>query len=323
VSSLLQVDILVEQVQILDATALEASINEEPFSGGSVAVTPAKSALVTQVYSRQMASATKLALSRFFPEDHLVLMVSAAGVSSQASVVECPLHELDHQKVDHLTSVWVPALAPLEAFRSATTVQRIIASLRAPNGCPWDRKQTHATLRDAVIAEAYEVVDAIDENDPDHLAEELGDLSLLVALHSQIAEESGSFTIEDVYDHVNRKLIRRHPHVFGDVVAESPADVIRTWQGVKAEERKARGVAEPEATPFDKLPKSMPVLTKISRLEKPDNRAIVHEATTELGDRLLDAVEAILRTGHDPERELELAYRRRASVGAMLPKENR
>ncbi|MER3485647.1 MAG: hypothetical protein C4345_06455, partial [Chloroflexota bacterium] len=120
-------------------------------------------------------------------------------------------------------------------MRPAGLQQRCTAS------SAWDRKQTHDSLSSAVIEEAYEVVDAIEEGDANHLAEELGDLLLQVALHAQIAEEAGTFTIEDVYDHVNRKLVRRHPHVFGTVVAETPEQVRATWHEIKAEERQQSG----------------------------------------------------------------------------------
>jgi tetrapyrrole methylase family protein/MazG family protein len=178
-------------------------------------------------------------------------------------------------------------------------------------GCPWDRKQTHETLREAAIEEAYEVVDAIDEGDGEHLAEELGDLLLQVALHAQIAEEAGEFSIEDVYDHVNRKLVRRHPHVFGDANAKTPEDVITTWQGVKAQERKSRGEIEVERDPLDKLPRSMPVLTRVAEVMKSSLPVGQNASADRLGDDLLAAVEALVVAGHDPERELERAYRRR------------
>jgi tetrapyrrole methylase family protein/MazG family protein len=169
VATTLGVDPLAVGAQLVDAAELDAWLAANPF-GGVLDLSPARPMLIGQVYSREMASAVKLSLSRIFPDDHNVSVVTAAGVSGSESKIGCPLHELDRLPVNHLTSVWVPAQDPLAATRSGATLHRLAAILRSPEGCPWDRKQTHETLRWAAIEEAYEVVDAIDENDGDHLA---------------------------------------------------------------------------------------------------------------------------------------------------------
>ena len=106
----------------------------------------------------------------------------------------------------------------------------VIAKLRAPDGCQWDREQTHATLRPNMLEEAYEAVDAIDDNDMTHLKEELGDVLLQVVLHAQIASEEGAFSIEDVARGIKEKLIHRHPHVFGDTKVNSTKDILDNWK---------------------------------------------------------------------------------------------
>lgn len=116
----------------------------------------------------------------------------------------------------------------------------VIAKLRAPDGCQWDREQTHLSLRPNMLEEAYEAVDAIDDNDMVHLKEELGDVLLQVVLHAQIAKEDGAFTIEDVAKGIKDKLIHRHPHVFGDVKVNSTKDILDNWDKLKAEEKKHR-----------------------------------------------------------------------------------
>src|SRR5688572_17973901 len=116
---------------------------------------------------------------------------------------------------------------------------RLIARLRAPGGCPWDREQTHESLKPMTIEEAYEVLEAIDGGDDEHLAGELGDLLLQVVFHSQIAAEQGRFTVRDVAHRVSEKMVRRHPHVFGTETAETPAEVLRNWESIKAEEARA------------------------------------------------------------------------------------
>jgi len=116
----------------------------------------------------------------------------------------------------------------------------VIRVLRSENGCPWDREQTHTSLRPNMIEEAYEAVDAIDEKSPEHLREELGDVLLQVLLHSQIASEAGEFTIEDVAKELKDKLIHRHPHVFGSAKVNSADDVVVNWDKLKQEEKTER-----------------------------------------------------------------------------------
>ncbi|MFT4041284.1 MAG: MazG nucleotide pyrophosphohydrolase domain-containing protein, partial [Thermomicrobiales bacterium] len=220
-------------LQMVDAQHLAAVVDMEPFGAGSLGVDPARPLLVAQVYNREMAAAAKLALGRVYPDEHPVTVVRAVpGDAAQTQTI--PLAQLDRQAPDHLTSLYVPPLDPLDAFRSGETLTRIVARLRAPGGCPWDREQTPQSLRNSVLEEAYEVVEAIDAEDYAALAEELGDLLLIVSMQAQLAEEAGDFTVEDVYEEITRKLIRRHPHVFGDVTATTPDAVVTTWEGVKA-----------------------------------------------------------------------------------------
>ena len=117
---------------------------------------------------------------------------------------------------------------------------KTIEILRSPNGCQWDREQTHATLKKNMLEEAYEAVDAINDNDTKHLKEELGDVLLQVVLHSQIASENGEFNIDDVAAGINKKLIHRHPHVFGNVKVNSTDDILRNWEELKKEEKPHR-----------------------------------------------------------------------------------
>ena len=125
-------------------------------------------------------------------------------------------------------------------YKNLEELIAVIAKLRAPDGCQWDREQTHSSLRPNMIEEAYEAVDAIDDNDMTHLKEELGDVLLQVVLHAQIAEEEGAFTIEDVAQGIKDKLIHRHPHVFGNVKVNSTKDILDNWEKLKQEEKKHR-----------------------------------------------------------------------------------
>lgn len=115
-------------------------------------------------------------------------------------------------------------------------MRQVVATLRSPNGCPWDREQTHQSLKKYLIEEAYELLEAIDENDDDHMVEELGDVLLQIMLHAQIGEDEGYFTIDDVIEAITSKMIRRHPHVFGDKAAKTVDEVLSNWQDIKQNE---------------------------------------------------------------------------------------
>ena len=133
----------------------------------------------------------------------------------------------------------------------------IVARLRAPGGCPWDREQTHDSLKRNLLEESYEVIEAIDHGDPAVLSEELGDLMVQVAFHADIAREAGEFQLEDVLRKINSKLVRRHPHVFADGHAEDAREVERNWEQIKEQERKAKGESK---SPVEGIPKDLPAL---------------------------------------------------------------
>ena len=143
----------------------------------------------------------------------------------------------------------------------------IMAKLRAPGGCPWDREQTHASLRPYLLEEAYEVLDAIDHGDTDALRDELGDLLLQVVFHSELAGETGAFTIADVANAIASKLVRRHPHVFGDVAVRDAGDVMRNWREIKAAERAAKQAdAGGSAGVLDGVPRALPALARAQKV---------------------------------------------------------
>jgi len=158
-------------------------------------IDPTVPLLVCQVYSPRIASHVKLALGKHYGDEHEVLLVRAAGVPGEERVERRPLYALDRGPgADHLTSVWVPPLAPLHAVREPQTLQEIMARLRAPDGCPWDREQTHDSLRRYLLEETYEALEALDKGDPAALEEELGDLLLQIVFHAQVADEPERLT---------------------------------------------------------------------------------------------------------------------------------
>jgi tetrapyrrole methylase family protein / MazG family protein len=310
----LQIDPIAQGLQVADAEELAATVSAEPFASGQLRVDPTRPLLVAQLYNRELASAVKIALSRLYPDEYRVELIRAAGIPGEQSTKETPLHALDRQEVDHLTSLWVPPMALLEAVRSPESLIRIVARLRAPGGCPWDREQTPRTLRNAVLEEAYEVVDAIDAGDDEGLAEELGDLLLLVAMQAQIAEENGAFRIEDVVEGVNRKLIRRHPHVFGSISATTPDAVIATWEGVKERERAEKGESKARQNSIDRLPRAMPATRKIIEILAP-RTGLVSPQDPDAGNELLEAIRGLIEQGLDPEIALEASLRRSMEQG--------
>ena len=152
-------------------------------------------------------------------------------------------------------------LTPGQWFDKLVAVQ---ARLRAPNGCPWDREQTHQSLRTYLIEEAYEVLEALESGNDTKFAEEMGDLLLQIVFHSQIACEEGRFTVAEVIREIHDKMIRRHPHVFGETRAKDSAEVLRNWERIKAEERRNTG-NKGDSSPGDGLPKEASLLDGVSR----------------------------------------------------------
>lgn len=214
-------------LQILDALAVAEQYHPP--------INPALPALLAQVYSRDVASSLKLTLMNQYPDEFQVTLVHAAG-DPDAAVESLSLFEIDRSaRIDITTSLYLPALDELSSFES---LQNIIAHLRAPEGCPWDREQTHQSLRPYLIEEAYEVLDTLDADNPQALCQELGDLLLQILLHTQIAIDQGEFYMSDLLRHLNEKMLRRHPHVFGDLAPTSDlAQLSRIWNEVKAAEK--------------------------------------------------------------------------------------
>ena len=237
-----------EGVQIFDGLDI-AAMHHPP-------INPDYPALVGQIYSRDVASDIKLILMNQYPDEFEVTLIHGAGTSEEAHET-LSLYEIDRsERINHLTSLYIPVLGQYTSFEA---FQEIIAHLRAPEGCPWDRKQTHESLRPYLIEETYEVLETIDNEDWEHLAGELGDLLLQIVLHTQIATEYGEFYMSDVLEHVNQKMIRRHPHVWGDTdVQGDPNQVVQNWEAIKKQEQEKEG--NQRKSLLDGVPKNAPSL---------------------------------------------------------------
>jgi tetrapyrrole methylase family protein/MazG family protein len=195
---------------------------------------PSAPALIAQIHSPTVASNVKLTLMGVYPDDHPVTLVHGAGTIN-GHVETVALYEIDRSsEVGLLTALYVPSLKSTSSFEG---FQEVVAHLRAPDGCPWDREQTHLSLRPFLLEETYEVLTALDGEDQEALEEELGDLLLQIVLHAQIASEYGEFSMVDVLQGIHEKLIRRHPHVFGDLDLNDKQKVLENWEKLKSAER--------------------------------------------------------------------------------------
>ena len=204
-------------------------------------------------------------LARRYPAAHSA-RVALAGGAATATIATLPAD----------ARAWLIApLAPEADLRSLAGLRAVMERLYGPDGCPWDREQTHESLRKYLLEESYEVVDAIDRGDVDGLREELGDLLAHVFMHTSMAQERGQFSVEDVVEGIAAKMVRRHPHVFGDEDAGSEEQLLERWEEIKAEERAAAdGAAEsPERGALDSVPLAAPALQRSQSLQSRAARA--------------------------------------------------
>lgn len=296
---------------------------------------PNRPVLISQIYSRMIASEVKQTLLEVYQDEHPVKLIHAAGTKQQ-KVESIPLYEIDRSKhIGILTSLYVEPLGNDTSFEE---FQEIIAHLRAPDGCPWDREQDHKSLRSHLLSETYELLSALDEEDPDHIKEELGDLLLQIVLHAQIASEFGEFSMSDVIKGISEKLIRRHPHVFSHIQVNSVDHVLTNWEKIKESERAENGNKKENGI-LSGVPNEYPALAQSQEIQ---NRAArvgfdwdkvepviekIHEEVNEIanatdkdsqlkeiGDLLFAIVNLIRWYGGDAEsilRETNLKFRNR------------
>ena len=206
---------------------------------------------------RHARDGARAVLGALYPHDHPVTRLPDGDVRT--------LDDLDDAALADATWL-VPALDPIENLASPHGMAAISSRLRAPDGCPWDRRQTHMTLRPYLLEEAYETVDAIEHGSPADLAEELGDLLLQVILHAQFAAEEGTFDLTDVYRSIAAKIVRRHPHVFGDVAVSGVEQVLANWETIKADERAERGKSAEGA--FGGVARALPALAASREIQE-------------------------------------------------------
>ncbi len=288
---------------------------------------PDLSVLITELDNPLLAGRIKIILSEVLEDDHEIIMIR-----DQNNAFRIPLYEMDRVAgIDHRTSVFIPSSVFLSRHRFVLNdLILIMDKLRAPQGCPWDRIQTHSTLRPYLVEEAWECVAAIEQNDTDHLCEELGDLLFQIVFHSAIARVYDEFTLNDVISSVCEKMIRRHPHVFSDANFSDADSVKAAWEKIKQEETGHRSVPdslEDVSVGLPALKYASKILKKLKqnnsfersmtrilsdiqqlaqRINTPDNQA----SESELGVLLLLCVELCSRAGIDSELALHLTVDR-------------
>lgn len=221
---------------------------------------------ITEIDSPLTASEVKLTLSEYYPDEYQVYFAVPATDGSCYEIKTRKLFELDRmERYDAAAVLLVPPMKDLELPRhSVEGLMQMMRRLRAPGGCPWDAEQTHESLKKSLLEECWEVIDAIDRNDPDDLCEELGDLLLQIAFHVVIEEEHSSFTLRDVATGITNKMIFRHPHVFGSVHVDNSDEVLVNWEKLKKEEKHQKSVA----SAMDSVPKSFPSLLRAYKIQK-------------------------------------------------------
>ena len=277
--------------------------------------------MITQVYSKLIASDLKITLMDVLDDDYVIYFLRNLGLPDE----ECrpvPLFELDRQaNIDHLTSVYippigadittasvvefdVPSMEQEEVVAEAASDEEyedtaafddidiqplvdVMRTLREPGGCPWDREQTYTSIRHNMIEEVYEYLEAVDADDTAGMREELGDVLMQVVFHARMAEEEGRFDLQDVIDEVVDKLIRRHPHVFGETHVESSDEVLRNWDAIKKEEKTERKHI------LDGVSQGLPALLRAYKVQSraakvgfdwPDSTGVWAKVQEELGE---------------------------------------
>ncbi len=269
------------------------------------AIDPKVPLTIEEVDTNIRAGEVKLALSEYYPDEHPVLLCTMMQEGSY-QIRRLPLYELDRQDGFHATTVLLVAPAELLSLTrfGYQELSAVMHTLHAPGGCPWDREQTHESLKKTMIEECYEVLDAIDQHDDAALCEELGDVLLQIVFHAELAAEQRRFTGRDVTTGIVQKLIYRHPHVFGTGRADTPDAVVEKWEQLKKKEKQFSSQTEV----LQAVPKNLPALMRAYKLQK---------KAGQVGFDWNDAREAFLKLPEETE-ELRQAMEENAHVAEEM-----
>ena len=260
---------------------------------------PDMPALLTNIHSREIALHLKNVLLTTYPQEHAVFAVGEGWKKDERLI------NFGSDGFVQAFSLYIPALGEGTSFESFA---EIVAHLRAPNGCPWDREQTHESLRKHLLEESYEAISAIDSGDFADMREEFGDLLLQIVLHSQIASEEEQFNVNQVIQGIHSKIVRRHPHVFGDLELEGVDGVLANWEKLKEKERSEK---KEEKGLLDGVPRALPALSQAQEYQ--DRAARVGFDWADM-EGVLDKVREEIEEIKNAETDFELA----SEIGDLL-----
>jgi len=282
------------QTVLVDALEI-ANGHVPPFPTG----TPA---LIAQIYSKTIASNVKLVLTNLYPDDHPVRLAHAAGTERQL-VEDLKLYEIDRSShLGLLSALFLPPLPPETSFEA---FHEVVAHLRSPEGCLWDREQTHQSLKADLLEETYEALAAMDADDSEGMCEELGDMILLVLLHTQIAADNGEFTIADVFQRIHTKIVRRHPHVFGNQQITDEKEILQSWEKLKEQERQEAG--NEKSSLLDGVALALPALVQSQIYQKRAARVGFDWLNLQGAlDKLNEELDEVIRAANAEERASEI-----------------
>lgn len=269
-------------------------------------VSPAEPLLLMELHSRECAGDAKLKLMTLLADDTNIEFLTGDERTGELFRTVLPLYELDRQRAyDHLTAVYVPGVPMEQRNRyDMDDLVHVMKRLRAPDGCPWDREQTHETLLPSLLEESYEYIQAVRDGDIDHMYDELGDVLLQVVFHAEVARQHGDFDIIDVTSAICQKMIERHTHIFGAARADTSDQVLDNWEAIK---RKQRGI-KTHAQAMEDVSTGLSPLLRASKVQNKARKVgfDFSGATDALKKVYEEAaeVEENLRDGQDPESEL-------------------
>ncbi|MBU3196901.1 nucleoside triphosphate pyrophosphohydrolase [Clostridium algidicarnis] len=253
------IDVIIERLKIDPINGLKII---DAFDIGNQNLDNNAGLIITQVYDQLISSEVKIRLLDYYNYDKEIYFVRAAGVKGEESIRKIPLYTLDRQAdIDYLTSVYIPKGG--KENKGLSELLDIMEKLRSEEGCPWDREQTHESLKRYLVEESYEVIEAIEAKDDEKIIEELGDVLLQVVFHAVIGKEEGYFNINDIINSISKKMIDRHPHVFGDTKVDNSIEVMVKWEEIKSVEKGYSTVVDA----MEHIAKSLPSLIRAEKVQ--------------------------------------------------------
>lgn len=269
----------IEGIKIIDA-----------FDIGNQVLDKRVGTIITQVYNALIASEVKIKLSEFYDDETEIFYCRAVGIEGEEKIVKIPLFELDMQEdIDYLTSIYIPK--NVDNKKDIYDLINIVDVLRGENGCPWDREQTHDSIKKAIVEESYEVLDAIEKEDYDGMIEELGDVLLQVVFHAAIEKEEGFYSFSDIIQGICNKMIYRHPHVFKDDSIENTEEVLEKWDELKRKEKSYNTLSEE----LEGIAKALPSLIRAKKVQSKVKKVNFDmESLDEVLEKLQEEIKEVL-----------------------------